>query len=174
MSILLYRLGGVIARHRGLVLGGWLLVLVFLVGGAALLGPKYDDAFSIPGTESQQGQDVLANRFGLTGTNGQILYTARDGAITDATQSKAVAGAVKAVDALPGVTVSNPLSGDDPLVSQDHRSTLATVRFASKVPSDSTLHAVLEKAKPSASSGVTASVGGDAYKTTTEPSHGES
>ena len=142
ISIFLYGLGGLIARRRGLVLGVWLLVLVFLVGSAALLGPKYDDSFSIPGTPSQQGQDVLADRFGLTGTNGQVLYTSTSGAVTAKGPAAAVGQTVSAMDKVSGVTVSNPLTADTPLVSQDTRSTIAQVRFASKTPSETTLDAV--------------------------------
>ena len=36
MSIFLYRLGGLIAKHRGLVLGVWMLVLGLLGGGRRL------------------------------------------------------------------------------------------------------------------------------------------
>ena len=83
MSIGLYRLGRAIGRHRGMVVGIWVLVLVALGGAAATFGDRYDDSFSIPGTESQEGQDLLAERFGLTGANGQVLFEARTGKITD-------------------------------------------------------------------------------------------
>ena len=79
MSIFLYRLGRTIARHRGLVLGAWVLLLALLGGAASMLGDHYDDSFSIPGTESQQGQDLLGQRFGLTGTSGQVLFTVKSG-----------------------------------------------------------------------------------------------
>ena len=83
MSIALYRLGRFIARRRGLVLGLWLLLFGFLAGTAAMLGDHYDDSFSIPGTESQQGQDILSDRFDQTGATGQILFNRETGKITD-------------------------------------------------------------------------------------------
>ena len=52
-------------------------------GGSTMLGDHYDDSFSIPGTQSQQGQDLLGERFGQTGATGQILFTAPSGKITD-------------------------------------------------------------------------------------------
>ena len=170
MSIFLYRLGGTIGRHRGLFVGAWLLVLLSLVGGASMLGDRYDDSFSIPGTESQEGQDLLADRFGATGTSGQILFTATAGKITDTANANVVAQLVKATNHVPGVAVSNPLTADTPLVNQDKTSTLAAVRFSSQVPSDKTLAAVQEAGTPKGSSPVTTSVGGDAYKTTADPS----
>ena len=44
------------------------MLLIGLVGAAGALGDQFDDSFSIPGTESQQGQDLLSDRFDQTGT----------------------------------------------------------------------------------------------------------
>ncbi len=170
MSIFLYRLGGTIARHRGLVLGTWVLMLTLLGGAATMLGDKYDDSFSIPGTESQQGQDLLNERFGQTGTSGQILFTAKTGKITDKGNSATVGTLVKAVGKINGVAVSNPLTQDTPLVNKDSSATLATVRFTAKVPSDHTLESVQKAAEPPSGASLTTSVGGDAYKSTADPS----
>src|ERR1700710_1362084 len=107
MSIFLYRLGRAIARHRGVVLGAWGLMLTLLGGAASMLGDHYDDSFSIPGTESQQGQDLLGQRFGLTGTSGQVLFTVKSGVVTDKQPSSEVASIVKAVGKISGVAMSN-------------------------------------------------------------------
>ncbi len=170
MSIFLYRLGGLIGRHRGLVLAVWLLLLGVLGGGASSLGDRYDDSFSIPGTDSQQGQDLLAQRFGQTGTSGQILFTASHGKITDSANAKEVGTLVKETNALSGVSVSNPLTATQPTLNKGSTATLAQVRFSKKVPSDHTLEEVQRTAAAPPSSGVVTSVGGDAYKTTSDPS----
>ncbi len=170
MSIFLYRLAGGIARRPGAVLAGWFLVLVAAVGGAQMVGDDYDDSVAIPGTESQQGQDVLSNRFGLTGANGQLLITADSGAITDQANAAAVGSLIKKTDAVGGVSVSNPLSASIPVVSADKRSTIAALLFTDQVPSEATLDAVVEAATPPASAGVSSSVGGDAYKSNEDPS----
>jgi RND superfamily putative drug exporter len=170
MSIFLYRLGRTIARHRGLVLGAWVLLLALLGGTASMLGDHYDDSFSIPGTESQQGQDLLGQRFGLTGTSGQVLFTVKSGAITDKEPSSEVASIVKAVGKIHGVAMSNPLTADSPVVNPDKSATLGAVRFDAKVPSAATLEAVQKAAAPPAGSTLSTSVGGDAYKSTADPS----
>ncbi|KAA1425392.1 MMPL family transporter [Mumia zhuanghuii] len=169
MSLFLYRLGGLIAARRGTVVAAWFLVIVTVMGTSAALGDQYDDAFSVPGTQSQEGQDLLADRFGQTGTSGQLLVTATAGKITDSAPSTDVAEIVEAVGKVPGVAVSNPLTATDPVVSQDQTATLASIRFDDKVPSESTLGAVERAAEPP-SSAVTTSVGGDAYKPDAEPS----
>src|SRR4051794_33378439 len=169
--MMLFRLGGAIARRRGAVLAVWFLLLVLAAGGATMVGDKYDDSVAIPGTESQQGQDVLSARFGLTGANGQVLLTAGSGTITDKTSSADVAQIIKTTNAVHGVSVSNPLTADDPVLSKDDTSTIAQLRFTDKVPSQSTLDAVQKAATPPRSSTITTSVGGDAYKATAEPSH---
>src|SRR3954467_12901729 len=90
VSIFLYRLGGVIARRAVVVLGVWVLIFVGLVGANVMLGDHYNDTFTLPGTESQEGQDLLAARFGLTGTSGQIYFGTTQGKITDSANAKTV------------------------------------------------------------------------------------
>ncbi len=170
MSIFLYRLGQTIGRHRGAVVAIWVLLLLGLVGTAGALGDQFDDSFSIPGTESQQGQDLLAQRFGLTGAAGQVLFTARSGKITDSAAEAEVASLVKEIDAVKGVTLSNPLSATPPLLNPASTATIGQLRFTDKVPSEHTLDAVLAAAVPPPSSPVSTSVGGDAYKATSDPS----
>ncbi len=170
MSIFLYRLGRAIARHRGMVVGLWVLVLVGLGGAATTLGDRYDDSFSIPGTESQAGQDLLGERFGLTGAAGQVLFEAKQGKITDQDNATEVASLVKAIDQVKGVSVNNPLSAKTPTLNPGATATLTQIQFADQVPSDETLDDVQEAGTPKASAPVTTSIGGDAYKSNADPS----
>ena len=148
MSIFLYRLAGGIARRRGAVVAAWFFLLVLVAGGAAMLGDEYDDSVAIPGTESQQGQDVLSDRFGLTGANGQVLLSATTGKINDTSNGATVGQIIKKTNAVHGVSVSNPLTGDQPLLNKDSTSTLATLRFDDQVPSEAVLDAVQKAAAP--------------------------
>ena len=170
MSVLLYRLGSAIARHRGTVLAAWVLVFVALVGLASMLGTRYDDTFTLPGSQSQAGQDLLASRFGQTGTSGQIIFSARSGRITDQSNAPQVAAVVKSVGKVPRVSLSNPLDATTPVVSKDGRSTLGQIQFADKVPSTHTLDAVQAAARTGKGSPVATSVGGTAYKATSDAS----
>ena len=80
MSSLLYRLGHAVVRRARRVL---VVALLVLIGSAALavgLGGQLQDNLTIPGTESQDGLDVLAQRFPeAAGTSGQILLVAPQG-----------------------------------------------------------------------------------------------
>ncbi len=174
MSVLLYRLGAFLSRHRGLVVGAWLLVFASVIGTSMALGDEYDDSFTIPGTQSQQGLDLIRDRFDQSGTAGQVVFTAQQGKITSAAHAKVVKQIAAAIAAVPGAEMSNPLGPppgqSKPVLSSDGRSTLGQVPFDQAQPSATTLAAVQEAARPPAGSGVTTSVGGDAYKATDAPS----
>jgi RND superfamily putative drug exporter len=174
MSVLLYRLGGVLGRYGALVVVAWLLVLTAVVSLSMMLGDDYDDAFSIPGTESQRGQDIILDRFDQSGTAAQVVFTAQDGTITGADHARAVKEVASAIDAVPGVSMSNPLGPppgqSEPVLSDDAASTLGQALFAQASPSDETLARVQEAARPPSGSTITTSVGGDAYNATDPPS----
>ncbi len=170
MSVFLYRLGAALARRRGLVVGAWLLVLVGVMGSSVVIGDKYDDSFSIPGTQSQEGQDILLDRFDQSGTTASVVFTADSGRITDSANAAAAKKVAKAIDAVSGVSMPDPLGPPpgqkQPILSKDGASTLGTASFARALPSEKTLDAVLEAGKAPAGSGIKTSVGGDAYKDT--------
>ena len=171
MSIFLYRLGGLIAKHRGLVLGVWLLVLGSLGGGAAMLGDRYDDSFSIPGTESQEGQDLLADRFGLTGANGQVLFDGQDGQDHRLREREDRGHHPTAIGKVKGVSLSNPLTADDPDDQQGQAGDARPVRFADAGAHRGHPRRRSEGWNATARSAVSTSVGGDAYKSTADPSN---
>ncbi len=85
MSSYLFRLGRRIAGSAGKVVVAWLVVLGVAGGLAAAFGGQLSDEITIPGTESQQGLDVLETRFPeVSGTIGQVVYSTPEGGdITD-------------------------------------------------------------------------------------------
>ncbi|MET0787609.1 MAG: MMPL family transporter [Cellulomonas sp.] len=64
MARVLDRLGRGSFRHRWIVLVAWLLVLGAAGFGAVASGLNVADSFSIPGTESQRAQELVAERLG--------------------------------------------------------------------------------------------------------------
>ena len=176
MSVFLHRLGGVLGRYAAFVVIAWLLVLGTVVGLSMVLGDDYNDSFSIPGTQSQEGQDLVLDRFDQSGTTAQVVFTAKKGAITDSDNAKAVKQVASAINAVSGVTMPNPLGPPPgqsaPILSSDKSATLGAASFADADPSEATLDAVLEAGRPtgSARSAITTSVGGDAYNASDPPS----
>src|SRR5436190_24370907 len=80
MSSLLYRLGHAVVGHAKRVLALGVLALVLSGALAVGLGGQLQDNLTIPGTESQDGLDVLAQRFPeVSGTSGQVLVVAPKG-----------------------------------------------------------------------------------------------
>ena len=175
MSVLLHRLGGILGRFGGLVVMAWVLLLGTVVGSSMTFGDQYDDSFTVPGTQSQQGLDLIRDRFDQSGTSGQVIFTAGDGKVTSSAHAKAVKQVAAAINAVPRANMSNPLGPppgqSQPVLSSDGRSTLGQVQFDQAEPSDQTLAAVQAAAQPPPGSDIATSVGGDAYKATSPPSH---
>ncbi|MEU3497490.1 MMPL family transporter [Kitasatospora cineracea] len=70
----LWRLGEWCARRPVVVLVGWLLVLVGVQVADHLVGGAYSDDFSLPGTQAQEGRDVLAaHEPAAGGTSAQVV-----------------------------------------------------------------------------------------------------
>ncbi|GAA4622660.1 MMPL family transporter [Cellulomonas oligotrophica] len=160
MSLALYRLGHAVGRHRLLVVVAWAVLLLVVLGLARTHGGEYDDDFSIPGTESEQGMDVLAERFGTAaaGASAQVLYRGEDVTAPDAWAAvEASLAAVEAVDGVAGVTAAEKVD-----VTAAHDAALATVQLEDAEPSDATLDALRDAAVVD-TAGVTSTVGGNAY-----------
>ena len=84
MSKILYRLGKAAARHPWRMIGAWLVIAVAVIGLNVSVGGETSDDFTIPGTEAQQGIDLLDERFpNQGGVSGQIVFADPDGDITD-------------------------------------------------------------------------------------------
>ncbi|MCR2812541.1 MULTISPECIES: MMPL family transporter [Microbacterium] len=133
MSTLLFSLGRWSYRHPWRVLIGWLLLLA-IVGGSALAFMKgTDDAFRIPGTEAQEGIELLERTFPqASGTSAQLVIVAADGdTVADDAYVDAIDDTVAAFEDLDGVlAVTDPfdemVSG---LVSDDERAAIVRLQF---------------------------------------------
>jgi len=125
----LYRIGLWSARHRVIVILGWLVVVAGVVIGNHALGGVYSDNFSLPGTPAQQGADLLqAHRTGSQGgQSGYLVFTTSSGTL--ASHRAAIDQSMANVRKLPDV-----LSASDPLmpgaVSKDGRTAYASAHFS--------------------------------------------
>ncbi|WEH40622.1 MMPL family transporter [Streptomyces sp. AM 2-1-1] len=168
------RLGGWCARHSVGVLLLWAVALAGLQGLVHAYGGDYSDDFSLPGTQSQDGLDVLrAHAPSAGGHSAQIVL--HDGEpLTDLSDqvSSAVTGLRKLPDVLvvqnplppPGSTPPPPPTGtpDTGPLSADGRTAYVTVRFDVR-PSTlgaEYLHGVDRAVQPLRAAGVRVEYGG--------------
>jgi RND superfamily putative drug exporter len=132
MASRLYRLGRLTYRRRRLVAAMWLAVLIAMGVAASTLSGPYSDEFSVPGTESQQALDVLADRFpqsGLAQATANVVFAAPDGQRLDTPERRAaVAAVLTQVRADPEVaTATDPFATQG--VSPDGRVARSTVTY---------------------------------------------
>lgn len=174
MSTILSSLGRWSYRHPWRVLVTWLLLLG-LAGGSALVFMKgTDNAFSIPGTEAQEGIQLLERTFPqASGTSAQLVVVAPDGERVDASP---VAGAIAdAVDDLGGIdgvlAVTDPFNEMvDGLVSDDARAAIIQLQFdgqATDVSAETieTLQAAAADLRAAMPEGSSVAMGGDLFST---------
>jgi uncharacterized membrane protein YdfJ with MMPL/SSD domain len=80
MATNLYRLGRWSFDHRRRVLTAWLLVLALVVGCAAAFKGQTNNKFEVPGTESQQAQELLNQKYPeASGAFARVVYSAPEG-----------------------------------------------------------------------------------------------
>ncbi|MFI9812531.1 MMPL family transporter [Saccharothrix variisporea] len=131
MSSFLYRLGRAAARARVLVVALWLVVLAAAGAGALLLNQGTDDAFAIPGSESQDALDHLGRVFPeVSGTSAQLVVVVPEGRRVDTPEIRtAVAGAVERIGKVEQVAAVVDPFGEDVsgAVSGDGRAALIAV-----------------------------------------------
>ena len=121
----LARLGGWCFDHRLAAVGLWLFALVVVFGAVGAVGPAYEDAFDVPGSDSAEGFAVLEEHFADLGTGGQsgtIVFRAEQGvddpqviaAMEELFSSWTPASPTPRRPPHPGATVVSPYSATAP------------------------------------------------------------
>ncbi|WP_041256109.1 MMPL family transporter [Frankia sp. EAN1pec] len=175
MATFLYRLGRLSFRRRRYVLLLWVGVLVTVGFGAARAPAAPDDAFSMPGTESQRAFDLLDERFPGTGADGavaRIVFVAPPGqTLTTPENRTTVERVVAEAAASPQVANAvNPFQSG--AVSTDAATAYATVSYTaiSDDLTDATKNSLQGAVTDGQTAGLTVELGGDAL--TTRPGAG--
>jgi putative drug exporter of the RND superfamily len=93
----LYRLGGWAFDHRRKVLVGWVVALALVIASAGAFGGQTVNKFEVPGTESQQAQDLLREKYpGAGGAAARMVFAAPKGErLTDPDNRAAVMASVE-------------------------------------------------------------------------------
>ena len=80
MATYLHRLGGWAFTHRKRVLGIWALVLALVIGASSAFSGETNDSFEVPGTESQQAQELLEAKYPqASGDQARMVFAAPEG-----------------------------------------------------------------------------------------------
>jgi RND superfamily putative drug exporter len=129
MSSLLARIARTITHHWKRSLVGAIVVL-FLLGAAAGAGGQAADDFEIPGTESQQALDLFrAHSPAFAGADSTVVFTVKDGKISDPQPRAAIGSALAEIKQLKGVEqVADPFA-EGGSVSKDGRLASVDVRY---------------------------------------------
>lgn len=174
MSTLLYALGRWSYRHPWRVLVAWVLLLGIAGGGAALFMKGTDNSFSIPGTEAQEGIELLDRSFPqASGTSAQLVVVAADGDAVDVDPYAAgIADSISEFEDLDGViAVTDPfdemVTG---LVADDESAAIIRLQFdgqATDVTEETTsaLEQVAGDLRGSLPEGSQVALGGDLFST---------
>ena len=84
MSTYLYRLGAMAFDHRRAMLAAWLAVFVGVIAAAFAFSGKTNNSFTVPGTESQQAQELLEQKFpAASGAYARMVFEAPEGTTLD-------------------------------------------------------------------------------------------
>jgi RND superfamily putative drug exporter len=127
VNALLERLAGVAARRHWVIIIAWVAILGGLFGALRAFGGEYINNYTVSGSDSAAGLDVLNSTFPQQGGyGGQIVFHAKSGTV--ASQQSAVNQSVTNVSKLPDVikAVSPFASSNSGTVSKD-----GTIAYAS-------------------------------------------
>jgi putative drug exporter of the RND superfamily len=123
MSSALNRIAVFSARHRALVIGVWLVLLVGLGFASHAAGTKYSSSAEVAGSDSQAANDIMARSFDANLSDASPLVFHTDtGTITDAEHKPTVDASLKAVSGEENVESVGQL-----VVSEDGKTAYASV-----------------------------------------------
>ncbi|GEP48583.1 MMPL family transporter [Microbacterium saccharophilum] len=174
MSTLLFSLGRWSYRHPWRVLVAWVLLLGIAGGGALAFMKGTDNAFTIPGTEAQEGIELLGRTFPqASGTSAQLIVVAPDGDRVDAGDNAGfIATAVDELADIDGViAVTDPFDEMvDGLVSEDGRAAIVRLQFDGQstdvtAETKDELRSVAADVRADMPDGSSVAMGGDLFST---------
>ncbi|HMC39245.1 MAG TPA: MMPL family transporter, partial [Acidimicrobiales bacterium] len=120
-------------RHRRIVLGGWLVLLVATMAVGHVAGTNFASRFQLPNTESAHALQLLQKDFpAASGSTDQIVVAVRSGTVTSAPVQARVTEMLRRVARIKAVrAVMSPYQGQGQgsQISADGRIAFATVVF---------------------------------------------
>jgi len=130
------RLAGVAFRNKGKVVLAWIAAIMLAAGLSAAFGGEFAADYSVPGSDSQRAQDLLAERFpAQAGDSVDVVIRAEEGVDGPALQAE-VAELLAELGSLPHVAgVEDPYTAPGGM-APDGRTLLASVYLDLTNPED--------------------------------------
>jgi RND superfamily putative drug exporter len=143
-------------RHRFVVIGAWVLLVLTLVLAARMIGTPTDNDVSLPGTDAQLVRELTASPEAPL-TSGTVILVSRDGL-----DSGVLAATAAALQGSAHVTTVKPPSPRDGSLSEDGRTGWFTVGLDVRRAelTKAMAHAVTDAARPAADAGLRVLPGG--------------
>lgn len=173
MALVLYRLGRFAYRRAWLVVSVWALLLAGILGAGFALGGATQESFAIPGTESQDTIDKLAEVFpSAAGAQVQVVYRVPDGAsVTDERYRAAIEATDEKLKDVRGVdSVLSPFSEyASDAIARDESTAFSQVQLdgPSSDVSDATLRELTRTASVGEDAGMEVAFGGQVFQDST-------
>lgn len=174
MSSLLYRLGLFVTKRAKLVFIVNLIVLIIAGSTALSLGGKLADDFTIPGTESQNGMELLHEQLPeLAGATLQLIFYNKDGSDI-VTSKKPIVDYVDKLNKTDGIAMAvDPFvtmrGGTINAISKDKKYALVLIQLTRELDNldHELINSVEKESKQVANeNGMNVQVGGNAFTTT--------
>jgi uncharacterized membrane protein YdfJ with MMPL/SSD domain len=166
MARWLYAAGRWAARRRGRVVVAWLLLLLVTGALGGALHGQLSSVFTVPGTESQNAQSLLQQKFpAAAGGTARVVFAAPTGTtLIAAKDAGAIGASLTAAARVPGVIgVSDPYKTG--ALSANRAIGYADVLFGEQAANvtQSAKNAVTAAMSPARSAGITVAYGGTAF-----------
>ena len=119
-------------RHRFVVLVSWLVGLIVLGGLGSAWGTNYANSFSLPGTPSTQGLQLLQTKASSqSGDQDQLVWKTSTGTVRDAAVEQRMAATMSTLAKMPEIaSVTSPYSAAGAQqISKDGTTAYAVVAF---------------------------------------------
>jgi RND superfamily putative drug exporter len=170
MATLLYRLGKASYHRWGRVILAWVVALLAVLGAGLTVGGQTEEAFEIPGSESQNAFNRLEAVFpSFAGASAQVVLVAPDGERLDSAANRAVIQELSdAFETQPGVnnatTPFDEFAGE--ALSDDGRYAFIQVGFTMSSPevTDDMVENLLSTRPIAEAAGLTIEYGGAIFQ----------
>lgn len=175
MTGLLYNLASFCIRHRRVVVGLWIVIAIAISVLSTSLGKQFADDLTLPGKDSQQATDLVDSKFpGQSNGSNPVLFKAKQGKITDASNKKAVEDTISTLSKDDQVTsINDPFSKSAPgQVSKDGKIAYASMVISDGPGdlSDEVAQDLVDEAHSAAGDGLDVAVGGYLGQQVSKPS----